>query len=73
LGTVQLKISISDELEEKLEAARKKHGKRTVNAIASEVVEDYLVLWDAVEERRKKLVTRQHNKVLKKLDQKSSR
>jgi hypothetical protein len=71
LGTVQLKISISDELEAKLEAARKKHDKRTVNAIASEVIEDYLALWDAVEERRRKLVTRQHSKVLKNLDKKS--
>ena len=73
LATVQLKISISTELEQRLEALRRKHGKRTINAIVSEVAEDYLDLWDAVEERRKKLVTRQHGKVLKKLDQKGSR
>lgn len=71
--TTQLKISISKKLEKKLEAVRKKHDKRTINAIASEVVEDYLDLWDAVEDRRRKILARQHARMLKKLRQKPSR
>lgn len=66
---VQLKISISDELQERLETVREKHGLRTINIVASEVIEEYLTLYDAVEDRRKKLVARQHKKVLDKLPQ----
>ncbi len=62
-----MKISITDELLERLEAVREKHGLRTTNIVASEVVEEYLDLYDAVEDRRKKLIARQHKKVLDKL------
>jgi Arc/MetJ-type ribon-helix-helix transcriptional regulator len=68
LLTVQLKISISDELYEKLERATKKFKKRTPNAIASEVLQDNLTLWEEVETRRQKLVRRQQTKLLGKID-----
>lgn len=73
MATIQLKISISEELYEKLERATKKFKKRTPNAIASEVLQDNLSLWEEVETRRQKLVVRQHSKVLKKLDRSTSK
>lgn len=68
MPSVQFKISIPEELLMRLEAAQKKFKKRTPNIIASEVISDYLHLWEKVERARRKEIIKQYEKLLKQLD-----
>jgi hypothetical protein len=68
MPSVQFKISIPEELLMKLEAAQKKFKKRTPNIIASEVIGEYLHLWEEAERVRRKKVIKQYAKTLKHLD-----
>jgi hypothetical protein len=68
MASVQFKISISEEVLMRLEAAQKKFKKRTPNIIASEVIGDYLHLWEEAERVRGKKVIKQYVKARKQLD-----
>lgn len=68
MPSVQFKISIPEELLMRLEAAQKKFKKRTPNIIASEVISEYLHLWEEAESVRKRKVIKQYAKALKQLD-----
>ena len=73
MPSVQLKISIPEELLWELEAAQKKFKARTPNIIASEVIEDYLHLWEEAESVRRKKVIKQYVKARKQPDTKPAR
>jgi len=65
VANVQIKLSIREELLQRLESALEEFpNARTSNLIACEVIEDYLPLWIEAEEYRAKKVKRQHAKVL---------
>ncbi len=68
MASVQFKISISEELLARLEAAKQKFKKRTTNIIASKIIEDYLELWEEAERVRKKKVIKQYVKARKQHD-----
>ena len=70
VANVQIKLSIREELLERLESALEEFPtSRTTNLIACEVIEDYLGLWIEAEEYRQKKVKRQHVKVRKLRDE----
>lgn len=68
MPSVQLKISIREEVLWKLEAAQKKFDARTPNIIASEVIERYLDLWEEAESVQKRKIIKQYVKARKQLD-----
>jgi hypothetical protein len=66
VANVQIKLSIREELLQRLESALERiPTARTANLIACEVIEDYLPLWIEAEEYRQRQVERQRAKVLK--------
>lgn len=63
VANVQIKLSIREELLERLESALGEFPtSRTTNLIACEVIEDYLDLWLEAERYRTKKVKRQFSK-----------
>jgi hypothetical protein len=66
MANVQIKLSIREEILQRLEEALERFPEsRTTNLIACEVIEDYLDQWLEAEEYRRKRVKRQHAKLRK--------